>query len=131
MKIYKLPVLYITVLCASILLSILVVGSVATAAQAGDKVKQERIVGTIQPGGIVGDVVEGTSSSMTVSNSIVAKAKEKGDKAKEKGDKAKEKGKEKKKKDPVVIPDPGDPPDPWIPPGCDPNDPFGHGCWDY
>lgn len=47
-------------MCLSLLFSIFVLGFVVTTAQAGDKVKWERIVGIIQPGGIVGDVVEGT-----------------------------------------------------------------------
>jgi hypothetical protein len=107
----------IMVLCASIIFSIIVFGSEATAAQADDKLKEERFVATFQSGGIGDGVVEHTLTPRTVT---YAKAEEK--KNDEGNEKKKGKGKkhpkpQKPSKPPVVAPDPdGDP--------C-------YGCWDY
>lgn len=55
-------------ICASIFLSIFVIGFVTNTAQAGDKVTWKRIVGIIQPGSFVGGVVEGARTPWTVTN---------------------------------------------------------------
>jgi hypothetical protein len=107
------------VLCASLFLSILIVGFVATTAQARDKVEQETTVATTL-GGIMGSVIEGTPATLV--------AKKDANKHKEKAKKA-----EKPKVPPPgpVVPPPGPvgpPPDPFDP--CGPGQP-GYGCWDY
>lgn len=109
MKACRHSVLGIMKLCAGIFLSLLVVGFVASAAQAHDEMKMENIVGAIQPAAIVGDVVEGTPA-WTVTYV--------GD---DSDDKDGEDQEEEDAEGPVVIDDPilGDPTDP-----C-------YGCWDY
>jgi hypothetical protein len=108
-------VLGIMILCASLFSLIFAVDFAAAAAQAGDKVKQESIVGTIQPAG--SGVVENTPAYRIASQDSA-----------DKGDKGKEKPKKEKKK--KKEPKPKPPPPPVEPPPDDPNDPC-YGCWDY
>ena len=129
MKAYRLLGLNIMVLCASIFLSIFALGFVATNAQASYKVEQERIVGAIQAGGIVGGVDEGTPALRTGSNgsanNLIAKGK------------IKERIRKWKQRKGVVVtptPTPAPAPAPTPTPGpfdpCGPGQP-GYGCWDY
>jgi hypothetical protein len=121
MKARRSYLLGILVFCASVFLSVFLVGFIASYTQASDEVKQERIASISQPGGIVGGVGEGTPTSVTVKKDSA----DKGDKGKEKPKKE-----EKKKKEPKEPKPPSSDPWPGWPCLPEPN-PYGYGCWDY